>query len=118
MKISIKRAYEEYDKEDGYRILVDRLWPRGLKKESLKLDLWLKDVAPSKATREAFNHKEENFEDFKKNYINELKTDQEKLKAIELIRKISKDHHITLLYGAKDKTLNQAKVLCDYLEEI
>ena len=71
-EILMKRVYEESAKKDGYRILVDRLWPRGVKKEDLPYDLWAKEITPSSDIRKAFNHKEEKFAEFKQNYLYEL----------------------------------------------
>ncbi|HVZ97221.1 MAG TPA: DUF488 domain-containing protein [Chitinophagaceae bacterium] len=106
--IKIKRIYEPAEKTDGYRVLVDRLWPRGLSKEKAHCDIWLKEVAPSDALRKWFNHEESKWEAFKKKYAEELKQNST-WKELEQIT----EHHktVTLLYGAKDEKHNQAVVL-------
>lgn len=113
MEIKLKRVYEKYDKNDWYRILVDRLWPRGLKKEDLKIDLWLKDIAPSNDLRKWFWHKEDNWEEFSEKYKKELDKKKEILNQIRVLEKSNKI--ITFLYWAKDKIHNQAVVLKNYL---
>lgn len=110
--ISIKRIYDEPSDKDGYRVLVDRLWPRGVSKEKAKLDEWLKELAPSTELRKWFDHKDERFEEFSKLYRYELTAKEIEL---EKLRAISEKEHLTLLYGAKDKQLNQAVVLRDVL---
>ena len=112
--IKIKRVYEKYEKEDGYRILIDRLWPRGVSKEEAKIDLWLKDIAPSDKLRKWFSHKEERWEEFKKRYKDELK---EKGELINKIREMEKKHKvITLVYSARDEKRNNAVVLMEFLK--
>ena len=110
--IAIKRIYEHASKTDGYRILVDRLWPRGVSKEEAKLDEWLKDIAPSTELRKWFDHREERFPEFSKKYQAELDSKEDK---IERLRTIAKKQQITLLYSAKNEKSNQAIVLCKYL---
>ncbi len=112
MDIRIKRVYESAAEEDGWRILVDRLWPRGLTKEKVKADLWLKEAAPSTELRKEFHHDPEKFEEFKKKYIAELEDRPDVLKT--LLDECGKGR-ITLVYGAKDKKNNQAVVLRDWL---
>jgi len=110
--VRIKRIYDNPVSSDGYRVLVDRLWPRGVSKEKAKLDLWLKEVAPSQELREWFNHDPEKFKEFAVRYKAEL----DKNPAVDELKKILKDHKTaTLLYGAKDPKFNQAAVLSDYL---
>ena len=112
--ISIKRIYDDATDKDGYRVLVDRLWPRGISKEEAKLDEWLQDIAPSTELRKWFDHQEERFSEFSKRYKAELdlkKTEIEKLKAV------AEKRPITLLYSAKNEEFNQAIVLRDYLTE-
>lgn len=108
MKIRIKRVYEQPDKHDGRRILVDRLWPRGLTKEKASVDLWLKDIAPSTELRKWFDHDPDNWEEFKERYLAELKANNEQIRLLkqELDKGI-----VTLVYGAKDEKHNQAVVL-------
>ncbi len=108
LNITIKRAYEAPSANDGYRILVDRLWPRGIKKEELHIDEWDKDIAPSAALRKWYGHQPERFNEFEQRYEKELKQQSAELKRI---RHMAQEKHITLLYGAKDELLNQAVVL-------
>jgi uncharacterized protein YeaO (DUF488 family) len=108
MNIRIKRAYETPDKEDGTRILVDRLWPRGLTKEKARVDLWLKDVAPSTELRKWFAHDPAKWAEFRSRYLDELKKDKEQL---SLLRQEAAKGAVTLVYGAKDEQHNEAVVL-------
>lgn len=114
MIISIKRVYEPSDKEDGFRILVDRLWPRGIKKDDLKYDLWAKDIAPGNDLRKWFEHDPEKWEVFKCRYLKELEKKQNLLK--EIIANCEHDS-ITLLYSAKNIEMNQAVVIKSYIED-
>jgi uncharacterized protein YeaO (DUF488 family) len=112
--IKIKRVYEKAAKEDGWRVLVDRLWPRGMTKEAAHLDEWLKDVAPSDALRKWFGHKPEKWGEFQRKYRSELA--QKKVLVAEL-KKMAKEHGtLTLLFGAKDQEHNEAVVLADILK--
>lgn len=112
--IKLKRIYEPYDKKDGYRVLVDRLWPRGISKERAHLDLWLKDIAPSSDLRKWFNHDPEKWPDFKKKYRTELRKNTE---AMDRLKRIYKAHpKLCLLYGAKDEEHNEAVILAGVLE--
>lgn len=113
MKIQIKRIYEKAANRDGHRILVDRIWPRGVSKEDAQLDDWNKDIAPSTDLRKWFDHKEDRFPEFKKRYKKELSKQTEPLKEIA---SIAKEKQVTLLFGAKDENHNQAVVLKEYLE--
>jgi len=106
--IRIKRAYEEPDREDGTRILVDRLWPRGLTKEKAKVDLWLKDVAPGTDLRKWFAHNPGKWEEFRSRYLEELKRNKEQL---SLLRQEAAKGTVTLVYGAKDQQHNEAVIL-------
>jgi uncharacterized protein YeaO (DUF488 family) len=110
--IYIKRVYDEPSDEDGYRVLVDRLWPRGISKKGANLDEWNKEIAPSTELRKWFDHKEERFDEFVKNYREELRPKEEELNRL---RTIAKKNRITLLYGAKNSKMNQAIVLRDIL---
>jgi uncharacterized protein YeaO (DUF488 family) len=110
-RIKVKRVYDLPTKEDGSRILVDRIWPRGLKKEDLKLDDWIKEVAPSTELRKWFAHQPEKWEEFKKKYFVELK--KKRNLCEELLTK--RENNITLLYSAKDKRHNQAIALREFL---
>lgn len=113
-KLQIKRVYEKSSKDDGVRILVDRLLPRGLKKEEVDYDEWLKNLAPSTELREWFNHDPEKFAEFSKKYKAELKNNPE----IEKIQELLKKSNVTLLYAAKDTKDNQAVVLKDYIDHL
>ena len=110
--IVIKRVYEEASENDGYRILVDRLWPRGVSKEEAKLDEWDKIIAPSTELRNWFDHKEERHQEFALRYKEELLQQEEELNRL---RKIATTKKITLLYGAKYPVINQAIVLKNIL---
>ncbi|TBR35919.1 MULTISPECIES: DUF488 domain-containing protein [Dyella] len=114
MSIQIKRVYEPAAKNDGYRVLVDRLWPRGLKKEDAALDAWAKEVAPSTALRHWFNHDPTRWDVFRHRYATELD------KHAEFWRPLAEHasrHRVTLLYGAKDEDHNNAIALKTYLED-
>lgn len=111
--ITIKRAYEDPAKQDGHRILVDRLWPRGVKKEAAAIDDWEKEIAPSTKLRTWFGHKPELWPDFQKRYQAELK---ENPHVKEFIEKYKGQRHITLVYAAKDEAHTHALVLQHYLE--
>jgi uncharacterized protein YeaO (DUF488 family) len=106
--IRIKRIYEEASPGDGKRIYVDRLWPRGLKKEHAKMDEWLKEIAPSDSLRKWFAHDPSKYEEFKKRYTRELESKSE---VLEKIKKEGKRGTVTLLFSAKDTEHNNATVL-------
>jgi uncharacterized protein YeaO (DUF488 family) len=108
---AIKRVYEPVAKSDGKRILVDRLWPRGLRKQAAQLDDWLKVLAPSPALRKWFGHKPERFTEFKRRYKAELKANPDLKETVKSLR----GRKITLLYGAKDPEINHAVVLAQEL---
>ena len=112
--IQIARIYEPAQKSDGWRVLVDRLWPRGIKKENAHVDLWMKDIAPSEALREWFGHKPERWTEFQRRYRAELSKKKELL--AELVRAEKMHGKLTLLFGARDKEHNQAVVLLHMLE--
>lgn len=107
--IKIKRAYDLPDQEDGFRILVDRLWPRGVTKEKAQIDLWLKEIAPSDKLRKWYAHDLKKWESFKMKYKNELKNKLELIKKIKQIEK--KQKKITLVYSSKDTEHNSAIIL-------
>jgi uncharacterized protein YeaO (DUF488 family) len=107
MTAKIKRIYEPPDRSDGFRVLVDRLWPRGISKQKASLDLWAKDVAPSPALRTWFDHKPERFSEFTRRYRRELAGNS----AWNELRSDLKRRRVTLLYGAKDPAVNHATVL-------
>lgn len=106
--MKIKRIYEKPDKEDGTRILVDRLWPRGLTKEKASVDLWLKDIAPSTELRKWFGHDPAKWKEFRNRYRDELKKNEEQ---VSLLKDQIKNGTVTLVYGAKDEEHNEAFVL-------
>ena len=111
--VTLKRIYEPYGKGDGFRILVDRLWPRGVSKEKAKINLWLKDIGPSNELRKWFNHEVEKWPEFKKRYKQELKSKKELLEELRDARR--KHKTITLLYAAKDEKHNEAIIIKDLL---
>ena len=108
MNIRIKRVYEQPSHEDGKRILVDRLWPRGLSKEKASVDLWLKDIAPSTELRKWFDHDPSKWAEFKQRYLHELKDNSE---AVQVLKDELKQGQVTLVYAAKDEEHNDALVL-------
>ncbi len=115
-QVAIKRAYEKPSKSDGFRVLVDRLWPRGVSKTTLHIQAWAKDVAPSTELREWFGHDPERWAEFKRRYEHELHS----AAATDALKSIIQQAHgvdtITLVYGAKDTEHNDAVVLRDVLE--
>jgi uncharacterized protein YeaO (DUF488 family) len=106
--IQIKRVYEMPFRADGLRVLVDRLWPRGLSKERAAVKLWLKDVAPSTELRKWFNHDPAKWKEFQARYRKELAGQEE---ALDELRQEAKEHTVTLLFGARDEEHNEAVVL-------
>lgn len=112
MKLSIKRAYDPPAKADGVRILVDRVWPRGIRKDEAQIIAWLKDVAPSTGLRKWFGHDPERWPEFRKRYRTELKENPE---AVRELRNAIGKGPATLVYGAKDTEHNQAVVLQELL---
>lgn len=108
--IQIKRAYEPYSKSDGYRVLVDRLWPRGMSKEKLKIDEWAKDFAPSKELREWFKHQPERWKSFTSRYKKELQSPEAQA-WLKSLAKREKKQTVTLVYGAKNEKYNNAVFL-------
>lgn len=111
--VKIKRIYDIPSKEDGFRILIDRLWPRGITKERAALDFWYKEIAPSTDLRERFNHRPENFEEFSKLYLEELKSEENLLNEIRLM---AHKKPVTLLYATTDPKINHAVVLKEAIE--
>jgi uncharacterized protein YeaO (DUF488 family) len=114
--IFIKRIYEPYDEADGTRILVDRIWPRGISKEKAGLTDWFKDIAPSGELRKWFCHKPELFEEFRKKYLEELRSDERKVEMVAQLSTLAQEGRVTLLYGAKDPIHNQAVVLYEEIK--
>jgi len=113
--VKTKRVYEPPAKEDGYRVLVDRLWPRGMKKEAAKVDLWMKDVAPSDQLRKSFHHDAIEWPMFEKRYKAELKTKRDSLAQLKKLEK--EQGTLTLLFGARDPEHNQAVILAQALRK-
>jgi uncharacterized protein YeaO (DUF488 family) len=113
VSIAVKRVYEPAAKSDGYRVLVDRVWPRGLKKEDAALDIWARDLAPSTALRRWFGHDPARWEGFRHRYASEL--DARKRLWQSLLTQAER-HRVTLLFGAKDEDHNQAVALKMYLD--
>jgi len=111
--IRIKRVYEPADPKDGTRVLVDRLWPRGIAKKELRLDSWYKDVAPSNQLRKWFSHAPARWDEFRSRYFAELDSNPE---AWSSLADSARRGNVTLLYSAKDEEHNNAKALRDYLE--
>lgn len=111
--IKLKRAYEATAATDGYRILVDRLWPRGVSKQNAHLNLWAKDIAPSTELRRWFGHKQEHFSEFTDRYTAEL---QHNSALNGFIDTLSEHQNVTFVYGAHDGAINHAVVLKDFIE--
>lgn len=114
MALKVKRIYDQPAVHDGYRVLVDRLWPRGVSKEQAACDEWLKDIAPSSALRTWFGHDPARFEEFRARYDVELMTND----AVAILDQILREHEtVTLLYAAKNPVVNHAVVLYDFMNE-
>jgi len=111
--IKIKRVYDKIDIHDGTRILVDRLWPRGVRRSTSNIDLWLKDVGPSTELRHWFDHEPDKWDEFKKRYINELNNNRAFDKLLDII--LNSNDDVTLLYATKDTEHNNAVVVRDHL---
>lgn len=114
MEIRIKRIYEQAGPDDGYRVLVDRLWPRGIKEDDAKIDLWLKEIAPSNELRKWYSHDPKKWKVFKSKYFKELDGKQE---LVDLLIKNAKKKKITLLYSSKEERLNNAVAIKEYLKK-
>jgi uncharacterized protein YeaO (DUF488 family) len=115
MAIRIERIYDNPKEVDSFRILVDRLWPRGLCKDKIKVDLWQKDIAPSNSLRKWFGHDEKKWDEFKRRYFKEL---DKKRDAVNTVIEKAKEHHsVTLLYATKEEKFNNAVALKEFLEE-
>ncbi|MDZ5784558.1 DUF488 domain-containing protein [Marinococcus luteus] len=118
MAIQLKRIYEEADEKDGYRILVDGVWPRGIAKDKAKVDEWNRDVAPSKELRQWFSHDPEKFDEFKEKYKQELQQNNEQAEALDQLKKTvhEQNKQVTLVFAAKEETYNHARVLKEILD--
>lgn len=115
--LKIKRIYDDKSSEDGYRILVDRLWARGESKKEADLDYWAKEIAPSTETRKEFHHEANKFDDFKKEYLEELNKNEKAKLFLDLVEDKLKIGDVTLLYGAKNESMNNAVVLKEWIEK-
>jgi uncharacterized protein YeaO (DUF488 family) len=113
MPVQVKRVYDRASRNDGYRVLVDRVWPRGIRKEEAELDEWLKDIAPSTDLRKWFGHDPDKWKEFRNRYFEEL---SDKKSQVQKLRSLAKERRITLLYGARDGEHNNAVALKDYIE--
>ena len=107
MTFQIKRIYAANEPTDGIRVLIDRLWPRGVKKTEAHLDQWMKDIAPSATLRQWFKHDPERFKEFGRRYVRELKGNP----CVEELRRLGRARRVTLLYGARDPQVNHALIL-------
>ena len=115
MGVRVKRVYDQPAKADGYRVLVDRVWPRGLKKSEARIDEWLREIAPSTALRKWFKHDPDKWKEFKKKYSAELDDHREQVE--KLVREARK-RTITLLFSARDTEHNNAVALKEYIEQL
>ena len=111
--IKIKRVYDQPSPDDGKRILIDRLWPRGLKKENARIDAWIKEIAPSNELRKWFSHEPDKWEKFKNRFFTELLKKQD---TIEGIISVARKGTVTLLYGSKEERFNNAVALKEYID--
>ncbi|WKZ67413.1 MAG: DUF488 family protein [Flavobacteriales bacterium] len=115
MNIKTKRVYEQAGSNDGFRILVDRLWPRGLSKEDAEIDLWLKSIAPSNELRKWFNHDHGKWPEFKRRYFSELDLNGDVVS--ELLSHVKRDH-VSPLYSSKEQEYNNATALKEYINSM
>jgi len=116
--IRVKIVYTESSEDDGYRILVDRLWPRGISKEKIKIDKWAKEISPSNELRKTFNHNPETMDEFKERYFFELDNNEHSAEFVNLIKDKLIEGNVTLLYAAKNEQFNHAIVLKEWIEKI
>jgi uncharacterized protein YeaO (DUF488 family) len=112
MAVRIKRAYESSERTDGYRVLIDRIWPRGVSKEEARLDEWARELAPSTELRRWFDHEPAKFDEFRRRYRAELAGHEQKLREL---RRRARGGTLTLVYGARDTEHNDAVVLAELL---
>jgi uncharacterized protein YeaO (DUF488 family) len=112
MAVQLKRAYEQAEPSDGHRVLVDRIWPRGVTREQARLDEWARELAPSAELRRWFGHDPARFEEFRRRYSEELATHEGKLREL---RRRAREGTLTLVYGARDREHNDAVVLIEIL---
>ncbi len=114
MTIKVKRVYDEWSPDDGYRVLVDRLWPRGLSREAAHIDLWMRDIAPTTDLRKWYGHQPEKWPEFQERYRREL---TERGQLLDLLRDVERHRKtLTLLFAARDEERNQAQVLAEVLK--
>lgn len=113
MQIWLKRAYDNPGTKDGIRVLVDRLWPRGVKKEDAQIDVWLKDIAPSDKLRKWYGHDPEKWDEFKRRYFCELNRNEQ---AVTPLIEIAKKGRVTLVFAAKNERRNNAALVKEYIE--
>jgi uncharacterized protein YeaO (DUF488 family) len=113
MSIDVKRAYDPPTRSDGYRVLIDRLWPRGITKDDLQVDVWLKDLAPSADLRKWFGHDPKKWDEFRRRYAREL---EGHAAALEQLVERARAGRVTLVFGAKDTEHNNAVALQEHLE--
>lgn len=115
--LNLKRAYDDVSDTDGYRILVDRLWPRGVSKEQAAIDLWAKEITPTTGIREAFHHEPGTFPAFKKQYLSELETNPDIPDFIQTVSEHLKAGNVTFVYAAKDPVYNHVVILKEFVEK-
>lgn len=115
-EIRLKRAYEAPAEEDGCRVLVDRLWPRGVAKEAAHLDLWLRDLAPSTELRKWYGHRPERWQELERRYFEELRASEEATAALDQLRAAAAGRTLTLVYAARDTEHNNAVALREFLQ--
>ncbi|MCA0989609.1 DUF488 domain-containing protein [Guptibacillus algicola] len=116
MSVVLKRIYDEEKPLGGHRVLIDRVWPRGISKEDANLDEWMKDIAPSSSLRKWFAHDPDKFESFKEAYQKEIK-ESDAMSKLDELKNIARNNRVVLLYGAKDKVHNHAVVLKEMIEK-
>ena len=110
-KVSIKRIYDPVSETDGFRVLVDRLWPRGISKEKARVDLWAKEITPSSALRKEYHQHPDRFEEFRDKYNEELRNNEETAPFIALVKQKLREGNVTFLYAAKNMEANHALIL-------
>ena len=115
MDVRLKRAYDPPERSDGYRVLIDRIWPRGISKEQAHLDEWARELAPSTELRRWFGHDPARFAEFRRRYLDELKPHEAKLREL---RRRAREETLTLVYGARDTEHNDAVVLAELLRRV
>ena len=116
-KLLIKRVYDAPESRDGYRILIDRLWPRGIRKDEARLSDWVKAIAPTTIIRKEFNHEPANMAVFQAKYVAELDSNPEAATFIRILAEKLNEENVTLVYGARDEKYNHAVILKGWLEE-